>query len=167
MTAAALCTCMRQVRWVSCLGCSGADACAAAPKGPADRLLGRRSCTQTTCVRASRSSLQPQGCVTPEHRGSSCAGVAAIAPPQLLRAVHAGCPRSAAGPAQRDHTALQVSDGDLLKGVRYFSGGASTNSIVMRSQSGTGGAAALPGSCACDGNHTECTIADGCAVQCA
>ena len=34
--------------------------------------------------------------------------------------------------------ATGVSDGDLLRGVRYFSGGASTNSIVMRSQSGTG-----------------------------
>ena len=33
--------------------------------------------------------------------------------------------------------ATGVSDGDLLKGVRYFSGGASTNSIVMRSSSGT------------------------------
>lgn len=30
-----------------------------------------------------------------------------------------------------------MSDGDLLRGVRYHSGGASTNSIVMRSQSGT------------------------------
>ena len=36
--------------------------------------------------------------------------------------------------------ATGVSDGDLLRGVRYFSGGASTNSIVMRSQSGTGDA---------------------------
>ena len=34
--------------------------------------------------------------------------------------------------------ATGVSDGDLLKGVRYFSGGASTNSIVMRASSGTG-----------------------------
>ena len=34
--------------------------------------------------------------------------------------------------------ATGVSDGDLLRGVRYYSGGASTNSIVMRSQSGTG-----------------------------
>lgn len=33
--------------------------------------------------------------------------------------------------------ATGVTDGDLLRGVRYFSGGASTNSIVMRSQSGT------------------------------
>ncbi|KAK9818126.1 hypothetical protein WJX72_007522 [[Myrmecia] bisecta] len=33
--------------------------------------------------------------------------------------------------------ATGVSDGDLLRGVRYFSGGATTNSIVMRSQSGT------------------------------
>ncbi len=33
--------------------------------------------------------------------------------------------------------ATGVSDGDLLKGVRYYSGGASTNSIVMRSSSGT------------------------------
>ncbi len=34
--------------------------------------------------------------------------------------------------------ATGVSDGDLLRGVRYHSGGASTNSIVMRSKSGTG-----------------------------
>lgn len=33
--------------------------------------------------------------------------------------------------------ATGVSDGDLLKGVRYVSGGATTNSIVMRYQSGT------------------------------
>ncbi|EIE22607.1 hypothetical protein COCSUDRAFT_53601 [Coccomyxa subellipsoidea C-169] len=33
--------------------------------------------------------------------------------------------------------ATGVSDGDLLRGVRYFSGGASTNSIVMRASSGT------------------------------
>lgn len=33
--------------------------------------------------------------------------------------------------------ATGVTDGDLLKGVRYFSGGASTHSIVMRSKSGT------------------------------
>jgi fructose-1,6-bisphosphatase II len=33
--------------------------------------------------------------------------------------------------------ATGVSDGDLLKGVRYFSGGASTNSMVMRCKSGT------------------------------
>ena len=30
-----------------------------------------------------------------------------------------------------------MSDGDLLRGVRYTSGGATTNSIVMRSKSGT------------------------------
>ena len=35
--------------------------------------------------------------------------------------------------------ATGVSDGDLLRGVRYHSGGASTNSIVMRCKSGTGG----------------------------
>lgn len=34
--------------------------------------------------------------------------------------------------------ATGVSDGDLLKGVRYFAGGATSNSIVMRSGSGTG-----------------------------
>ncbi len=34
--------------------------------------------------------------------------------------------------------ATGVSDGDLLRGVRYYSGGASTNSIVMRASSGTG-----------------------------
>lgn len=34
--------------------------------------------------------------------------------------------------------ATGVSDGDLLRGVRYFAGGATTNSIVMRLQSGTG-----------------------------
>lgn len=33
--------------------------------------------------------------------------------------------------------ATGVSDGDLLRGVRYTSGGASTNSMVMRYQSGT------------------------------
>ncbi|KAG2490800.1 hypothetical protein HYH03_010722 [Edaphochlamys debaryana] len=33
--------------------------------------------------------------------------------------------------------ATGVSDGDLLRGVRYHSGGASTNSIVMRCKSGT------------------------------
>jgi fructose-1,6-bisphosphatase II len=33
--------------------------------------------------------------------------------------------------------ATGVSDGELLRGVRYFSGGATTNSIVMRSLSGT------------------------------
>lgn len=34
--------------------------------------------------------------------------------------------------------ATGVSDGDLLRGVRYFAGGASSNSIVMRTGSGTG-----------------------------
>jgi Bacterial fructose-1,6-bisphosphatase, glpX-encoded len=34
--------------------------------------------------------------------------------------------------------ATGVSDGDLLRGVRYFAGGATTNSIVMRHESGTG-----------------------------
>ena len=38
--------------------------------------------------------------------------------------------------------ATGVSDGDLLQGVRYYSGGASTNSLVMRSSSGTGNALA-------------------------
>lgn len=33
--------------------------------------------------------------------------------------------------------ATGVSDGDLLRGVRYFSGGASTHSLVMRCKSGT------------------------------
>jgi fructose-1,6-bisphosphatase II len=33
--------------------------------------------------------------------------------------------------------ATGVSDGDLLKGVRYFSGGATSNSLVMRSKSST------------------------------
>ncbi|WP_067652967.1 class II fructose-bisphosphatase [Nocardia harenae] len=33
--------------------------------------------------------------------------------------------------------ATGVTDGDLLRGVRYFGGGASTHSIVMRSKSGT------------------------------
>ncbi|KAK9856446.1 hypothetical protein WJX84_000221 [Apatococcus fuscideae] len=33
--------------------------------------------------------------------------------------------------------ATGVSDGDLLRGVRYYAGGASTHSIVMRSSSGT------------------------------
>lgn len=34
--------------------------------------------------------------------------------------------------------ATGVSDGDLLQGVRYYSGGASTTSLVMRARSGTG-----------------------------
>ena len=33
--------------------------------------------------------------------------------------------------------ATGVTSGDMLKGVRYFKGGASTQSIVMRSKSGT------------------------------
>jgi fructose-1,6-bisphosphatase II len=33
--------------------------------------------------------------------------------------------------------ATGVTDGDLLRGVRYYGGGASTQSIVMRSKSGT------------------------------
>ena len=33
--------------------------------------------------------------------------------------------------------ATGVTDGDLLKGVRYFSGGCTTQSIVMRAKSGT------------------------------
>ena len=33
--------------------------------------------------------------------------------------------------------ATGVSNGDLLKGVRYFSGGAQTQSIAMRGRSGT------------------------------
>lgn len=33
--------------------------------------------------------------------------------------------------------ATGISDGDLLRGVRYYSGGASSNSMVMRCQSGT------------------------------
>lgn len=33
--------------------------------------------------------------------------------------------------------ATGVTGGDILKGVRYFSGGAKTHSIVMRSCSGT------------------------------
>lgn len=38
--------------------------------------------------------------------------------------------------------ATGVSDGELLRGVRYFAGGASSNSIVMRSTTGTGAHAA-------------------------
>ena len=34
--------------------------------------------------------------------------------------------------------ATGISDGDLVRGVRYFAGGATTNSIVCRSESGTG-----------------------------
>jgi hypothetical protein len=34
--------------------------------------------------------------------------------------------------------ATGVTDGNLLEGVRYFGGGATTNSIVMRAESGTG-----------------------------
>jgi len=33
--------------------------------------------------------------------------------------------------------ATGVSDGNLLQGVRYYRGGATTNSIVMRASSGT------------------------------
>ena len=33
--------------------------------------------------------------------------------------------------------ATGVTDGDLLKGVRYFGGGCTTQSIVMRAKSGT------------------------------
>jgi len=33
--------------------------------------------------------------------------------------------------------ATGVSSGELLKGVRYFSGGAQTQSLAMRSRSGT------------------------------
>ena len=33
--------------------------------------------------------------------------------------------------------ATGVSDGDLLRGVRYFAGGASSHSLVMRSRSST------------------------------
>jgi fructose-1,6-bisphosphatase II len=33
--------------------------------------------------------------------------------------------------------ATGVTDGELLRGVRYFGGGATTQSIVMRSYSGT------------------------------
>ena len=33
--------------------------------------------------------------------------------------------------------ATGVTDGDLLKGVHYYSGGCTTQSIVMRSKSGT------------------------------
>ena len=33
--------------------------------------------------------------------------------------------------------ATGITDGDLLKGVRYFGGGAHTSSVVMRSKSGT------------------------------
>ena len=34
-------------------------------------------------------------------------------------------------------SATGVTDGDLLKGVRFFGGGCTTQSIVMRSKSGT------------------------------
>jgi fructose-1,6-bisphosphatase II len=33
--------------------------------------------------------------------------------------------------------ATGVTSGDMLKGVRYFKGGAKTHSLVMRSRSGT------------------------------
>lgn len=33
--------------------------------------------------------------------------------------------------------ATGVSNGDILKGVRYYAGGAATNSLVMREESGT------------------------------
>jgi hypothetical protein len=51
------------------------------------------------------------------------------------------CQSVRAPPLQGDDVffaATGVSDGDMLRGVRYFSGGASTNSIVMRCKSGTG-----------------------------
>ena len=38
---------------------------------------------------------------------------------------------------QEDLGLTGITDGDLLKGVRYFSGGCTTQSIVMRSKSGT------------------------------
>lgn len=36
-----------------------------------------------------------------------------------------------------DDAAIGITSGDLLKGVRYFPGGASTHSIVMRSKTRT------------------------------
>jgi fructose-1,6-bisphosphatase II len=33
--------------------------------------------------------------------------------------------------------ATGITDGELLKGVRYHAGGSTTNSIVMRGRSGT------------------------------
>jgi hypothetical protein len=41
-------------------------------------------------------------------------------------------------PLQCFFAATGVSDGDLVHGVRFFSGGASTNSVVMRGKSQTG-----------------------------
>jgi fructose-1,6-bisphosphatase/sedoheptulose 1,7-bisphosphatase-like protein len=40
--------------------------------------------------------------------------------------------------AQVFFAATGVSDGDLVRGVRFFSGGATTNSVVMRGKSQTG-----------------------------
>ncbi len=63
--------------------------------------------------------------------------------PQARRFIHVACcpPHPPSPRVQGDDVffaATGVSDGDLLRGVRYFSGGASTNSIVMRCKSGTG-----------------------------
>jgi len=41
--------------------------------------------------------------------------------------------------------ATGVSDGDLVRGVRFVSGGATTNSVVMRGKSQTGADAGVQG----------------------
>ena len=40
-------------------------------------------------------------------------------------------------PGEVMFAATGVTDGDMLRGVRFFAGGARTHSIVMRSKSGT------------------------------
>lgn len=66
--------------------------------------------------------------------------------------------------------ATGVSDGDLLRGVRYFAGGATTNSMVMRHQSGTGTflwlnhVANLPGICQQE-HDLAATLIDCLAIQ--
>ncbi|MFQ5840545.1 MAG: class II fructose-bisphosphatase [Candidatus Methylomirabilales bacterium] len=45
--------------------------------------------------------------------------------------------RDLAGGNEVTFTATGVTDGDLLKGVRFFGGGAKTHSLVIRSRSGT------------------------------
>ena len=77
------------------------------------------ACNRVDCVRSSSRTCE------------ACTSIAMVW--RLLK----GAKQAAGGCLQVFFAATGVSDGDLLKGVRYFSGGASTNSIVMRSSSGT------------------------------
>ncbi|MCV7170075.1 fructose-bisphosphatase class II, partial [Mycobacterium manitobense] len=63
-----------------------------------------------------------------ERQKGSRARTSSSAPPASPTAT---CSRACAT------SATGVTDGDLLKGVRYFGGGCTTQSIVMRSKSGT------------------------------